>query len=158
MRFEDFLAVGVPHDDEIELRLRGRLPAIPEAQRVPVYDFEIYQPHGREVVGNVCLRVGESPLIEYAGHVGYAVEPEYRGRHYAERAVRLILPLAWRHEMERVLITADLDNLASRRTCERLGARLLDVVDVPRTCEMYQSGARRKARYILQRTETEANS
>ena len=157
MRFEGFLAVGVPHDDEIELQLRARLPAIPEAQRVPVYDFEIYRAHGREVIGNVCLRVGESPLIEFAGHIGYSIEPEFRGRHYAERAVRLILPLAWRHEMDSVLITADPDNRASRRTCERLGARLLDVADVPPTCEMYWSGGRRKARYILQRPETEAN-
>ena len=156
MHFTGFLAVGVPRDGTIELRLRGRLPALPDAQRVPVYDFEISFPHGREVIGTVCLRVGYSRLIEYAGHIGYAIEPEYRGHHYAERAVRLILPLAWRHGMERVLITANPDNIASRRTCEHLGATLLDIADVPPSCELYQTGARQKARYIIERPQTEA--
>lgn len=158
LHFSGFFAVGVLHDGTIELRLRGRLPALPEAQRVPVYDFEIYLPHGREAIGTVCLRVGDSGLIDYAGHVGYAIEPEYRGHHYAERAVRLILPLAWRHGMERLLITADPGNIASRRTCERLGAELLDIADVPPSCELYKGGARRKARYIIKRRKMEENA
>ena len=149
MRFQGFLAVGVPHDEAVELHLRATLSALPQAQRVPVYDFEIYPPHGREPAGTVCLRVGDSPLIAYAGHIGYAVEPVFRGRHYAEHAVRLLLPLAWRHGMQRVLITAEPGNAASRRTCERLGARLLDEVAVPPDCEMYRDGARLRVRYVI---------
>lgn len=149
MRFAGFLAVSVPHDGTVELHLRATLPALPGAQRVPCYTFDIYPPHGREPAGMACLRVGDSPLIAYAGHIGYAVEPAFRGRHYAEHAVRLLLPLAWRHGMERVLITAAPENAASRRTCERLGARLLDEVAVPPDCEMYRDGARLRVRYAI---------
>ena len=70
MGFERFLAVGVPHDGTVELHLRATLPALPGAQRVPCYTFDIYPPHGREPAGMACLRVGDSPLIAYAGHIG----------------------------------------------------------------------------------------
>jgi tagatose 1,6-diphosphate aldolase len=53
-----------------------------------------------EPIGRIGLRVGwREAVIRYAGHVGYSVEPTHRGQRYAERACRLIVPLAKRHGM-----------------------------------------------------------
>jgi len=83
-------------------------------------------------IGRIRLRVGwNDDIIKFAGQIGYAVEPAFRGRRYAERACRLILPLARRHGLEQLWITCQPDNLASRRTLERLGAECAGIVDVP---------------------------
>jgi tagatose 1,6-diphosphate aldolase len=46
-------------------------------------------------------------------------------------------------------ITCDPENIASRRTCELAGARLVDVVDVLEACIIRRSGHPRKCRYLL---------
>jgi tagatose 1,6-diphosphate aldolase len=101
-------------------------------------------------VGRLSLRIGSSRTIEmYAGHLGYEVVPAFRGHRLAERSVRLILPLARRHEFTELWITCNPDNWPSRRTCERLGAELVEIVDVPRASEVFQPGSERKCRYRL---------
>ena len=51
-----------------------------------VYDYMIV-PHGtHREVGRISLRMGESPCVYYFGHIGYHVDPPYRGNHYARRA------------------------------------------------------------------------
>ena len=77
------------------------------------------------------------------------MEPEHRGRRYAARGVRLLLPLAARHGIDPLWITCNPENLASRRTCELAGAELVEVVDLPPGEEMYQAGERQKCRYRL---------
>ena len=100
------------------------------------------------IAGGISLRIGDARDVElYYGHVGYHVYPPARGRHYAERACRLLAPLARAHGMRRLWITCNPDNWASRRTCERLGADLVDIVDVPRSNPLHQRGEVRKCRY-----------
>jgi tagatose 1,6-diphosphate aldolase len=102
------------------------------------------------IAGGLGLRIGVSPDLEnYYGHVGYHVYPPARGRHYAERAVRLVLPIARGHGMRAIWITCNPDNLASRRTCERLGAQLIETVDVPPNHPLALRGEHRKCRYLL---------
>ena len=82
--------------------------------------------------GTLSLRIGhDADLLRHWGHVGYGVFPPARGWRYAERGVRLVMPLAKRHGLRELWITTNPDNLASRRTCERLGATLAETVDVP---------------------------
>ena len=58
--------------------------------RVPAYLFRLQTESG-EHVGRIRLRVGwNDDIIKYAGQIGYAVEPAFRGRRYAERACRLL--------------------------------------------------------------------
>lgn len=119
---------------------------------VPAYHFwmEVESSGLVGVAGAVALRIGSSrDLRMYYGHVGYHVYPPFRGRHYAERAVRLLLPLARAHGMDRLWITTNPENQASRRTCERLGAELTETVPVPRRHPLYLRGDHAKCRYRL---------
>ena len=88
-------------------------------------------------------------VIVYGGHIGYNVEPAFRGHHYAERACRLLFPLAQSHEMTTLWLTTIPDNYASRRTCERLGARLVEIVPLPKDNDQYAIGDREKCRYRI---------
>ena len=102
------------------------------------------------IAGGIGLRIGTNDEIrKYAGHVGYHVYPPARGHHYAERACRLLLPLARAHGIRELWITVNPDNVASRRTCERLGASLVDTILIPTDHPFFARGERAKCRYLL---------
>jgi len=102
------------------------------------------------IAGGIGLRIGKTYEIEmYYGHFGYHVYPPARGRRYAERSCRLLFPLARQHGMSRLWITCNPDNVASRRTCERLGGRLTSIVAVPESDPLYARGDREKCRYCI---------
>jgi predicted acetyltransferase len=84
---------------------------------------------GDTFVGGISLRhsLDHPFLAEAGGHVGYAVRPGARRRGHAKEALRLLLPLAGAHGLERVLVTCDVDNTASARTIESCGGVLEDV-------------------------------
>lgn len=132
----------------------GRVLADPAKGHVPCYHFWMrLDPHTRPAVpiaGTVSLRVGDTPDLKiFFGHVGYNVFPAARGRHYAERACRLLFDLARHHGLCPMWITTDPDNAASRRTCERLGGRMIEIVEIPPNHLLYARGQRRKCRYRI---------
>jgi tagatose 1,6-diphosphate aldolase len=140
----EFLDVALPPDGDLQLTLSARISAEEGPWGVPAYSFAMQSPGG-DRMGRIRLRVGWSDdVIRYAGHMGYAVEPAFRGRHYAERACRLIIPLAKRHGMDHLWITCQPDNLASRRTLERLGAQYVSILDVPEDYPLDAGAERRK--------------
>lgn len=116
------------------------------------YDY-IIAPHGtsREA-GRISLRLGESPCVYYFGHIGYHVDPPYRGNHYALRACRLLQPLMLEKGKRSVVITADPDNFPSRRTCEKLGCTLERTANVPEEIRSRWEISPVKCRYIWQLT------
>lgn len=137
-------------DGELELVLLRTSPADPEKGYVPAYYFHMVRRDTNEVVGGIDLRIGNTPhLVMYGGHIGYRVEPEHRGHHYAARSVRLLFPLARHYGLNPLWITCNPDNLASRRTCELAGASLVEVVDLPEDTDMYRRGERQKCRYRI---------
>jgi tagatose 1,6-diphosphate aldolase len=85
----------------------------------------------------------------YLGHLGYNVYTPARGNRYAERACRLILPLARAHGMKTLWVTCNPDNVASRRTCERLGCTLAEIVSTPPGHTLHQRGELQKCRFRL---------
>ncbi|MGH7214293.1 MAG: GNAT family N-acetyltransferase, partial [Tepidisphaeraceae bacterium] len=127
--------------------------------RVPSYHFWMRVRHAPDdrlappplvIAGGIGLRIGMNHELEmYSGHLGYHVYPASRGNHYAERACRLLLPLARRHGIAPVWITCNPDNAASRRTCERLGAEFVETVRVPDSHEFFHRGERHKCRYRI---------
>lgn len=132
----------------------GNDPGDPAQQRVQGYAFWMrlrpeYNPPVR-IAGGCSLRVvSTSDVVMFYGHIGYHVYPPARGARRAERACRLLMPLARKHGLTELIITCNPDNWASRRTCERLGCELLEIVDLPPSNKLYQRGDRQKCRYRL---------
>jgi len=65
------------------------------------------------------------------GHLSYGVSPVYSGHNYAVKACKLIKQVALAHEFTRLFIGSHYDNIASRKTIEKLGAKPITVDDVP---------------------------
>lgn len=81
----------------------------------------------REVIGFLALRHELNAwLLEEGGHVGYGVRPSRRRQGHASRALALSLSAAADLGIERVLVTCDEYNHASRRTIERNGGHYED--------------------------------
>lgn len=137
-------------DSDLQLILEETRPADPAKGYAPEYRFKMVLAGQEEKIGGINLRIGDTErLIKYSGHVGYGVEPEHRGHHYAARSIRLTLPLARNHGLQTLWITCNPDNAASRRTCELAGAELIEIVDLPEDTDMYQRGKRQKCRYRI---------
>ena len=108
-------------------------------------------PHGRRRdAGRISIRMGESEAVYYYGHIGYHINPAYQGHGWAGLACRLIEPMLVREGHTSVVITCDPDNIASRRTCEKLGCTLERTVPVARWLQDKYDIRAVKCRYIWQ--------
>ena len=121
--------------DEIALRLERTFPGDPVRNWVPAYYFDIVDSSGTKV-GFCDLRIGHSEGLYYGGNIGYTVYEPYRGRHYAAKACALLFELAKKHGMDYLYITCQPENVASRRTCERLGGTFLGIKELPEDNDM----------------------
>ena len=84
------------------------------------------QDRADEFVGSISLRhhIDHPMLSTVGGHVGYSVRPCARRRGFASDALRQVVPLAAARGIPRLLVTCDLDNVASARTIEANGGEL----------------------------------
>lgn len=135
-------------DGEIELVLSNESVEDHECGIRDGYVFRIYRVAGRDYVGYVSLRIGESAALYYLGHIGYRIERAHRGHGYAARACEMLLPLIRKHGFRSLVITNDVDNMPSRRTCEKLGCHLERIAPVPERYRAICMGSTRKCRYI----------
>jgi ribosomal-protein-alanine N-acetyltransferase len=136
--FDDFIDIPDLTDGEIELYCIAKRPAIPEKKWVPAYDFEIRRNGSR--VGEINLRIGYTDGLYYGGQIGYSVDEQHRGHGYAAKACRLLVPVIRAHGMKKVLITNNITNIASKRTCEKLGAKLIRVARLPEWHDLFKDG------------------
>ena len=102
----------------------------------------------KEEIGRISYRDGESRCVYYYGHIGYHIDPPYRGKHYAYRACRLIEREIRLSGKTSVIITCDPDNEPSRKTCLRLGCLFERIADVPEDIFQKYEISRQKCRYI----------
>jgi len=85
----------------------------------------------RQEIGQISYRTGESEGVFYFGHIGYHIDPPWRGNHFALHACKLITDEIIRSGKHSVSITCDPDNTASEKTCMELGCFYEDRVFVP---------------------------
>lgn len=138
-----FLDTSFLQSDEIKLVLDKTVDGDPQKDWLPAYHFAICDLVGRKM--GVCdLRIGHSERVYYGGNIGYSVIEKFRGHHYAAKACRLLFELARKHDMGYVIITCSPDNIPSRRTCEGLGGRLLEIAELPKDNDMRLEGATEK--------------
>ena len=147
MEFE-FFDFNVIKGDEIDLHLIKTVPGNKDKKWVPAYHFNISLSGSSEPIGKIDIRIGYNDNLYYGGHIGYAVNEKYRGNHYAAKAALLLRKVATAHKMEKLIITCNPDNIASRKTCEYIGAKLIKMVDVPKENDMYRRGEKQKCIFV----------
>lgn len=132
---------------------RGHQAGDPSAGMAPGYHFWIYWKRldaPIHLAGAISLRIGQTPDLQlYLGHVGYNVLPPARGHGLAARATLLLLPLARAHGIQTLWVTSNPDNLASRRTIERLGGVFVETIELPKQHPLRSRGETHKCRYRL---------
>ncbi len=137
---DGFITVPELRDGDVHLVCVDKKPGIPEKKWVPAYQFLICK--GSERIGIIDLRIGYTDGLYYGGQIGYGVDEPHRGNGYAVSACRALVPVIKAHGMTRVLITNNHTNHASRRVCEKLGARLIRVARLPEWHDLYKEGDR----------------
>lgn len=117
--FDEFVEQVLPrwenHDRGIDLE-EGRVP-----------DTHYFLWDGDTPVGMFNLRhYLNDALREGAGHVGYSIAEEFRGRGYATKGLRLVLDEARKLpiDTDEVYMSVLKDNPASLRVMEKNGARI----------------------------------
>ena len=128
-------------NDEIFLKLTRTCEAEPEKQWLPAYYFDICLPDGRKI-GYCDLRIGHNQRTYIGGNIGYGIDEEFRGNHYAAKACELLFRQARKHHMDFLIITCVPTNFASARTCELAGGKFLEIADIPTDNNMYLEGTR----------------
>ena len=134
--------------EEIYLKLEKVSEGNQEKNYVPTYYFKICTLNGAEI-GECDLRIGYNANTYYGGNIGYSIKKEYRGNHFAGKASLLLFELAKKHNMEYLIITCNSENLASRKTCEYIGCKFLEIVKLPESSEQYVLGEREKCVYRI---------
>lgn len=128
-------------DAEIFLKLTKTCEAQPEKRWLPAYYFDICLLDGTPI-GKCDLRVGHNDKTYIGGNIGYSIDEEYRGHHYAGKACKLLFMQAKKHKLDYLIITCDPSNTASSKTCECAGGKYIETTDIPEDNEMYAEGKR----------------
>ncbi len=103
------------HSGSIRLKFNKIVKVEPHGELVPFYHFKVIDSTDL-VVGHINFRVGDTRHVKMcAGHVGYEILPEYRGRSFSYHACKALAPFIKRH-YDHVILTVDPLNLPSIRT------------------------------------------
>lgn len=114
---------------------------------LPFYYWDIYA--DGKAVGKISLRIGRNFHTYYNGNIGYEIDGAYRGNHYSKKACKMVLPVARAHGMEELFLTCKESNIASYKTIEGLGAKLLEIAEVPREYFAWREGMEKQRVYSL---------
>ena len=116
--------------DIVSLRLLETVEG--NGDELPFYWWSIVEKRTGENVGKISLRLGHNYHSYWNGNVGYEVDEPYRGNHYATIALKMILPIAKSHGMDHLVVSCNEDNVASYKTIERCGGKLLEISYPPK--------------------------
>lgn len=114
--------------DEVTLKIIDKYQR--SEPELPFYWWDIFA--DGKPVGKISLRIGENFHSYYNGNIGYEVDSEHRGNGYAYMACKMVLSIAKLHGMDKLIISCEESNIASYKTIEKLGGKLLEIAEVPK--------------------------
>ncbi len=102
---------------------KGADPAHVAPGNVPESFFWLIERASNDVVGRSSIRhaLSDEPSLRDIGHIGYDIRPSKQRRGYGNAILGLTLIEARRFGMDRVLLTCNATNLASKRIIEHWG-------------------------------------
>lgn len=108
--------------DELEEK-RNR---VADEEEVPSEEFFLVRENDNKIVGLVNIRLAlNEDLRKHGGNIGYSIRPTERRKGYNKVNLFLALLCCQKHGIDEVLLDCDKDNLASAKTMQALGGKLI---------------------------------
>ena len=124
----------------IDLLIKARTTPNEELGLVPHSVYWLINDE-RKMIGSIDFRHQLTPKLEiFGGHIGYAVHPDYRRRGYATYMLKQMFPVAKQKGISRLLVTCDVDNLASQgviKKCTGVYENTVTIDDHPSPLKRY---------------------
>ena len=127
--------------DVVDLRERYRVDQKSAYDGVPTVYYDILKHGSDEKVGTIDLRLTVEGDMYYYGHIGYNIQRNYRGNHYAYHACKVLFEIAKdEFGMDELIITCSPENIPSYKTLKKLGGELIELKKVPKGHPLYTLG------------------
>lgn len=121
--------LGAKFEELIAHLVAAKDPGNTPPGELPYEDFWLMD--GEEWIGKLTLRTTiNTKFLHAGGHIGYEIRPSKRHRGYGTALLRLGLEKARERGLQRVLLTCDETNIASRKVIENNGGKLENAVQV----------------------------
>lgn len=121
----------VATDNEIDL-------TVPFYVKKPYEYYDIYLHNTDEYVGNIwCDTSDDYELIKYLGNVGYEIKEEYRGNHYALKALQMIKEIMKDNNMREMIFSIEPKNTYSVNVAKQMGATRVGSEYIPSNVGLY---------------------
>ena len=105
-------------------KLENDLHTIPNDEKVPSVTYFLVRSNDNRIVGMINIRLALNEYLRRgAGHIGYSIRPTERGKGYNKINLYLGLKICNEYGIDKVLMDAELDNIASWKTMESLGGK-----------------------------------
>lgn len=117
---------------------------------LPFYYWDIVLKSINKSIGKISFRIGSNYHSYFNGNIGYEIDEEYRGHNYAALACKLLFDVARYHKMKSFFITCDVDNIASYKTIEKIGGKLVEIVLPPKDYIYYFEGILEHRIYLIE--------
>lgn len=135
-------------NDELELRLVDVYPSTKGA--IPFYWWNVYLKSKDVKIGSISFRIGHNYHSYYNGNIGYEIDEEYQGNNYAYKACKMLMDVAIYHQMDKIYFSCTYDNIASYKTIEKLGGKLIEEITPPKDYIYYFVGIKPHKIYELE--------
>lgn len=138
-------------DDELELVFSERKRVTAPDNNLFAYHFKMKNKKSGDEMGEINIKAGYNEnIINYRGNIGFTVYKNYRGHHYSGRSCILLIPVIKFLKLNPIWITCNIDNHASRKNIEKIGAVYIETTTISETSpyfQYYPVGARKKLKF-----------
>lgn len=99
---------------------------VPDEDKVPAETFFLVRQSDSRIVGMINIRLAlNEKLKKFGGHIGYSIRPSERQKGYNKINLYLGLLICQKHGIKEVLMDCDKNNIASAKTMQALGGKLV---------------------------------
>ena len=133
--------------ETLELAIKEKNPG--NEKEIPYYWYNILLKETKEIIGQISLRIGKNYHSYYNGHMGYFIEKQFRGKHYAYTAAKMLYPLALAHHQTELYLTCAIDNIPSIQTIKKLGGVWIETITPPKDYFAYYEGMPKEHIFLL---------